>query len=129
MSEEKKIALVIEDNKIQAMCAIRIMEALDCDVHHVTTGEEAVDFFKKNRCSCALVDIGLAGKLKGYEAVKEMRQIEKLENRDHCPMLAVTANMSDDEVKTYLANGLDNAYEKPITLAIIKEAFKKYPPL
>ena len=129
MSEEKKIALVIEDDKVQASCAIRIIEALGYEAHHVTTGEEAIDFFKKNKCSCALVDIGLAGKLKGYEAAKEMRQIEKNDDRKHCPMLAVTANMSENEVKTYLANGLDDAYGKPITLAIIKEALEKYPPI
>ena len=127
--ENKQIALVIEDNKIQAKCAIRIVEALGYEAHHVTTGEEAIDLFKTNRVSCALVDIGLAGKLKGYEAAKEMRQIEKNENREHCPMLAVTANFSDDEIKLYKDHGLDDAYSKPITIDIIKEALTKYPPI
>ena len=50
---------------MQAMVAKSMLQEMGFDVDHVTIGEQAVSYFEANHCDIALMDIGLAGPLRG----------------------------------------------------------------
>lgn len=125
MTNKGKMALLVEDNPIQAKMAIRILESMGFEVEHTTTGEAAVELFKTNHYHFGMFDIGLDGALRGDQAVA---QIRKEETGDRCLIFAVTAHVSDEAIAQYKAAGIDQVFEKPIKKEVIVEAFNQLSP-
>ena len=124
MEQNKPLALLVEDNPMQARVAKGILESMGFEVHHTTTGEEAVEWFNKKHYSLVLMDIGLDGEISGDEATKVIRENE--ESGKHCPIFAVTAHVTAELEKQYAEAGIDIVFEKPIQRDAVVEAFEKF---
>ena len=119
----KKRALLAEDSNIQANAAKRVLIAMGFDVDHVTTGEEAVEMFRKNYYDLGIFDIGLDGAMNGDEAVEQIRQLDSGKN---LPIFAVTAHVSDEAVAHYKNVGINKIFEKPIKKEKIAAAYEEF---
>lgn len=89
---------------------------MGCISEFATTGREAVERFRTGRFDLILMDIQLP-ELDGYEATREIRQLESHNNLPATPVIALTANaMIEDETRC-LAAGMNAYISKPIRIA------------
>ena len=60
----------------------------------------------------------------GYEATRQIRQLEQDEGRERTPIVAMSANAFNEDVsKAYLA-GMDDYITKPMSLQEIKKVLQ-----
>jgi PAS domain S-box-containing protein len=103
--------LVADDNEINQM----VVEAVLQERHHscafANDGEEAVEVFKAGEFDLVLMDIRMP-KVDGIEAFKRIREFEN--GREKVPIIALTADVTEDHVREYRETGFDGVAYKPI---------------
>lgn len=111
MSGEKKlVVLVVEDTKHDYILIERSIRALEgkgikCDLHWVTTGEDALDFlYRKGKFATAprpnliLLDLRLPG-MNGLEVLAKVKKDERLRK---IPVVVLTVSeLEEDMVRAY----------------------------
>jgi CheY-like chemotaxis protein len=112
MSDGKHI-LVVEDNLAAQKVNQFLFKKQGCTVDCVADGKEAVEMAKKNKYHGICMDIGLPT-MDGVEACKAIREYETKNNLEQVPIIAVTANYSDPEIKRYLDAGMQEVLDKPL---------------
>ena len=114
--------LLVEDNNVNTLIALRILERLGYCTDRVTNGREAIEAWEERSYSLILMDCQMP-EIDGYEATRAIRAIEQ-KTGSHIPIVAMTANaMVEDRDKCLLA-GMDDYISKPIDrndLALILE--------
>ena len=105
--------LLAEDNRINCYAAKTLMEQ---DGHHVTVatnGEEAVDAVinSKQPFDVILMDLHMP-KIDGIEASERIRALEDKDKRS-IPIIALTANILQDEKKKCFEAGMNSFITKP----------------
>ncbi|MFT4059338.1 MAG: response regulator [Legionella sp.] len=114
MSTAKKSILVVEDNMIAAKTAQFIFEMLGCQVELTDDGDKAINLVKKNQYNAICMDIGLPT-ISGAQACSIIRKYEAENQLNAVPIIAVTGNCNPDEIKEYLAVGMQEVIAKPLT--------------
>ncbi len=107
--------LAAEDNEINAEILTELLadEGVECEVAH--NGREAVEKFtscKPGSYDLILMDIQMPV-MNGYDAARAIRASEHSEAKT-IPILAMTANAFDDDVKMALNSGMNAHMAKPI---------------
>lgn len=78
MSETISI-LLVEDEFVSAMLMQKQLKFIGYALsHHVTTGEDAIDFARQNPPDIILMDIRLAGEIDGIEAAAEIKSVSDI---------------------------------------------------
>lgn len=115
--------LVVEDNEINIKLIQHILSnnGLSCDV--AVNGQEAVDAFKARDYDLIFMDCQMPV-LSGYEATKEIREIEN--GQKHTPIVAMTANVLAKDEQGCLDAGMDDFIGKPIKLDCLFNIINKY---
>jgi len=117
----KPLALLAEDNDINALLARKMLERLGWRVERVANGQQAVDKLEKLRFDAVLMDVQMPT-MDGYEATQRVREREQSTSRPRAPIIALTANaMKGDEVRCVQA-GMDLYLAKPLSLEALKTA-------
>ena len=83
--------------------------------HQITAarnGKDAVDAFKQAKPDIILMDIQMP-EMDGLEATRRIRAMEDPE-RERVPIIAMTAAVTSEETKEYMAVGMDTVVAKPI---------------
>ena len=112
-----KHILLAEDNKINQTVFLAMMRPTNATITIAEDGVEAVDAFKNYSPDLIFMDIQMPN-MDGIDACKSIRKI----NTD-IPIIALTANVMDQDVKTYMSSGFDSHLGKPIELnALYREA-------
>jgi len=106
-------ALAAEDNSINQMLILRIMDRLGISVMMVGNGRLAVEAACNSEEPFDLIfmDVQMP-EMDGITATKLIR--EKMETPP--PIIAITANTSDDDIALYKAAGMQNFVGKPIDM-------------
>jgi PAS domain S-box-containing protein len=111
--------LLAEDNEINALLATKLMERSGAAVTRAADGIEAVDLY---RAACeepgrgfdlVLMDVRMPG-IDGHEAARRIRAVERDHGVPPVRLLALTANVSDEDRRRALAAGLDGMLAKPL---------------
>jgi|Deesub1362A_J573_1020465.scaffolds.fasta_scaffold01532_5 CheY-like chemotaxis protein len=122
MSAEKKLTvLVVEDTKHDYILIERSIRALEekgikCELHWVTTGEDALDFlYRRDRYANAprpnliLLDLRLPG-MNGLEVLEQIKKDERLRK---IPVVVLTVSeLEEDMVRAY-DSGASAYLQKP----------------
>ena len=121
----KKI-LLVEDVELNREIAATILSEAGIEVFCAQDGQEAVDYMADPAKSVDLVlmDV-MMPVMDGYEATRRIRALPDPE-RAKIPILAMTANAFDEDVKAALDAGMDGHLSKPLRIESLYEMMRKY---
>jgi len=120
----KKI-LVAEDNRTNQMLISLILDDLGIDVSMANDGVEAENIFKIDKFDLVLMDINMPKK-NGQEAMKNIKEYEKVQGFISTPIVALTANAVSGDRENYLDAGFDEYLAKPIDSSELLRVLTKY---
>lgn len=114
--------LLAEDNPINQMVAKKVLNKLGYDVIIAKDGQEALDKLAENRQKIALILMDCRMPIKdGLTASREIRQ-----ERDSIPIIALTANATDEDRKLCLEAGMNDFLTKPVKTKNLEPLLNKY---
>ncbi len=108
---EGKRILYADDDENNILLGESILSEWKVDYEIAYNGAEALSFLQKEKFDIALLDIQMP-EFSGAEVVKIIKKQKEGLNHN-TRMLAVTANIMDNEIKEYLKNGFDDVIIKP----------------
>lgn len=114
--------LLAEDHPLNREIATKLLEKAGMIVETAVDGREAVDRFRESGLGyyqVIIMDIRMP-RLNGLEAAKEIRGLSR-EDAATVPIVAMTANAFDDDVKASLAAGMNAHLTKPINVKTLFE--------
>jgi signal transduction histidine kinase len=105
--------LLVEDNTINQIVAVKQLEKLGYKVELAGNGIEAVQAFRRANYQFILMDCQMP-ELDGYEATKKIRQLESEQNLKPVRIIAMTANAMEGDAELCMATGMDDYISKPV---------------
>ncbi|MBQ4834497.1 response regulator [Pseudoalteromonas sp. MMG010] len=111
--------LLVEDLELNQKIAIEFMANDEHKIKLASDGKSAIGYMQSHHFDVVLLDMNLPD-LTGQEVLKKLKRIEHKNQRT--PVLAFTASLSPDEVKEYLALGIQDIVGKPIKQEKLRQA-------
>jgi signal transduction histidine kinase/ActR/RegA family two-component response regulator len=105
--------LAAEDNPANRRVLAALMAAAPVDLVFAEDGVQALDAWRVEAFDLVLMDVNMPV-LDGLAALAEIRRTETLVPRARTLVWMLTANVFDDDVARYLAQGADGVLRKPI---------------
>jgi CheY-like chemotaxis protein len=117
----KKI-LIVEDNKINMKVAKKLLSKIGYEnVDSAENGEVGYKKYKKNNgYDLILMDCQMPV-MDGFESTKLIREYEKENKMNACPIIALTANSSEDDKNQCFEAGMNYFMSKPIKRETVSE--------
>lgn len=112
--------LVAEDNKMNQMILTMLLEKSKLNLDFALDGAIAVEKFKQNNYDLILMDVQMPN-MNGYEATKAIREISL-----EIPIIALSANVMQEDVKRSLESGMNDHLAKPIEVNKLYTTLLKY---
>lgn len=119
--------LLVEDNEINTFVARRILELQGIVVDHAENGKEAVNCVEKSPdgyFDAIVMDIRMPV-MNGLEATRAIRALKR-EDARRVPIIAMTANAYDEDIRQSLSAGMDAHLAKPIEPQVMLDTLLKY---
>jgi CheY-like chemotaxis protein/anti-sigma regulatory factor (Ser/Thr protein kinase) len=104
------VILAVEDNPVGLRVLRHVLQRRNFQVVCAASGQEAIDAARTQRVDLILMDLQMPD-MNGLEASTEIR---KLPGYDTVPILALTANYSDQTKEQCLAHGMQAFLSKPV---------------
>lgn len=117
-----KHVLVVEDNLFNQQVCVEMLEALGMIAYVADQGVQALELLKRMNFDCVLMDLQMPI-MDGYETTRQIRanpQFAKL------PILAMTANASQQDREKCLAVGMDDFFTKPVLAGTLYQALSQW---
>ncbi|MPX96499.1 aerobic respiration two-component sensor histidine kinase ArcB [Salinivibrio sp. VYel6] len=118
--ESRLRILLVEDIEINITVATSLLESLGHQVTVARDGQSALDVFSPDAFDLALLDIQLPD-MTGFDIAATWRE----QYAQLPPLVALTANVINDK-NSYLANGMDDAISKPISVSALNQVIEQY---
>jgi CheY-like chemotaxis protein len=106
------LVLVVEDNRVNQVVAVRLLEKRGLRARVANHGREAVNMLKGEAVDLVLMDIQMP-EMDGYEATRLIREQEK-SSGVHLPIIALTAHAMKGDREKCLGAGMDGYLTKPV---------------
>jgi CheY-like chemotaxis protein len=113
---------VAEDNAANLKVAVRMVERLGYRADIAGNGQEAVRVLGHLDYDAVLMDCQMP-EMDGYEAT---RQIRRLQQDRHTPIIAMTASAMTGDRERCLAAGMDDYISKPIKLHVVAAVLERW---
>lgn len=123
---EGKRILVAEDNEMNRIIARAILEQAGLIVEEAIDGVQTVEMMKNSEAgyyNVILMDVQMP-KMNGYEATKIIRNFED-PIKSNIPIIAVTANVFNEDIKMVLKAGMNEHLAKPYDIPKMMETLAK----
>jgi PAS domain S-box-containing protein len=117
--------LVAEDNPMNRRVVELLLAQSGLHITFAENGKEAVEKFTSARFDLVLMDLQMPI-MGGLAATRAIREWEKQNSRPHTPILAVSANATDEHVLEAKEAGADDHVAKPIVREVLFEAIARY---
>ncbi|MBI3783061.1 MAG: response regulator [Deltaproteobacteria bacterium] len=115
--------LVVEDNAINQIVAMRLLERLGYRSDAVGNGKEALDALAQIPYDAVLMDC-LMPEMDGFEATRHIRSREP--QGQHLPIIALTATAMPGDRERCLVAGMDDYIPKPVQEVDLKRALERW---
>ena len=122
-----KRVLLAEDMLINAEIMKQILDVWEMQSVHVENGKAAVDTFcaqEQGYFDVVLMDVRMPV-MDGLEAAKAIRALER-EDARNIPIIALTANAFDEDVKRSLQAGMNAHLSKPVEFEQLKQTLESF---
>ena len=116
--------LVAEDNTVNRMVIKGLLSKLGISADLVNDGVAACAAVQEQNYDLILMDCEMP-ELDGFEATRQIRELEQREKRTATSIIALTAHALQEHREEVFACGMDAYLGKPITQAKLYEAFEK----
>ena len=121
--QHEQNVLIVEDNKTNQLVIVQMVKKMGLISLLAKNGEIAVEMVQKQNIDLILMDCQMPV-MDGFEAT---RQIRKLSNSvGALPIIAVTANTSDEDRRKCRECGMDDFLEKPISYQVLSASIEKW---
>ncbi|MEA5020376.1 MAG: PAS domain-containing protein [Gordonibacter sp.] len=110
-----KRILLCEDHPLNTKIAVKLLGKKEIEVVHAVNGQQALDMFKQyppGYFDAVLMDIRMPI-MDGLEATRCLRALDRVD-ASTVPIVAMTANAFDDDMRSSLAAGMNAHLTKPI---------------
>lgn len=121
----KPKVLLVEDNKINQTIASTLLRKMGLEVDIAENGLEAIERVKSNNYPLVLMDIRMPV-MDGIEATKVLR---KDYSKESLIIIALTANVTTEEISYYLEIGMNSHLCKPYDRDEIVKQLSMYVPI
>ena len=110
--------LLVEDNLVNQLVAIKLLESLQANVTLAQNGQEALDKLPLENFDIILMDIQMPimDGLTASEHIRAQQQYNKL------PIIAMTAHAREEDKQQCLAAGMNLHISKPISLNVLRDS-------
>ena len=115
--------LVAEDNIINQKVTTRMLEKLGYRVDVAANGLEALHALSRIRYAAVLMDCQMP-EMDGLQATVAIRQQEGADA--HLPIIAMTANVMQEDRDRCLAAGMDDFMSKPVLSKVLAETLSRW---
>ncbi len=116
--------LLVEDNDINAEIAMMMLKQNGIEVDRAENGQSGLERIKENHYAAVLMDIQMPI-MNGYETSRAIRQLDG-EYFKKLPIIAISANAYDDDVKQCLEAGMNDHIAKPFNPDDLMKLLHKY---
>lgn len=116
--------LVVEDNEVNQIVVQQLLERLDCSVVVAGGGLEGWKAWREGQFDLIFMDCQMPG-MDGFELTREIRAAE---TRDPIPIVALTANVFQEDKDNCLAAGMTDHIAKPVSLASLARGLERHLP-
>ena len=103
--------LIAEDNELNQLILRSVIEPLGHKLTFVASGIEAIAAVKGHDFEVVLMDVRMP-EMNGTDATRAIRQMNG--KYEKLPIVAVTADVMEENIKEYMASGMDAYATKPI---------------
>ena len=117
--------LLAEDNKINSKVAARQLKKLGYEVDAAMNGQEAVEAMQHTKYGLVLMDCQMPV-MDGFEATRTIRRMEKVRSLRRIPIVAMTANFSEQDRERCTQAGMDDFITKPVKINMLGELLEKW---
>ena len=117
--------LLAEDNVVNRNLMTKVLEQQGYEVAAANTGSSAVALFQNGCFDVVLMDVQMPD-LDGLMATAAIRQWESAMSCRHIPVIATTANSSDEDRARCLAAGMDSVVLKPIQITELVKVIESF---
>jgi CheY-like chemotaxis protein len=118
--------LLVEDNAVNQVLAVRLLEKRGHAVAVAGNGKEALAVLEKQSFDVVFMDVQMP-EMDGFEATAAIRKKEKTSG-NHLPVVAMTAHAMVGDKERCLEAGMDDYITKPIRGERLSEVLKRYSP-
>jgi CheY-like chemotaxis protein len=115
--------LIVEDNPANQSVAMLILDRLGCESDLAKNGREAVAAWTTNLYDLILMDCQMP-EMDGFTAAREIRKREGTDR--HTPIVALTANVLEEEKQKCFEAGMDDHLAKPFRKADLQQILQKW---
>jgi len=123
---KKRPVLLVEDNLVNQKVACFFLDLFGYEFEVAENGLIAVDAMKNGGDYCLILMDCMMPVMDGYTATEEIRRFEKENGLNKLPIIALTANVFDDDIKRCYAVGMDDYIAKPIDKEAFESKMKQY---
>jgi len=120
---EGKKVLLVEDNKLNQLVALKVLKKFKIETALAENGQEAVEMVSKNNYDLVLMDIHMPI-MDGIEATKNIRALED-PRLNNIPIIALSADAYSDKVIAARESGMNDYLSKPFKPTELFEKIKK----
>jgi PAS domain S-box-containing protein len=115
--------LVVDDNRVNQVVAVRLIEKYGHQVLSAGNGREALEAIEKSRFDVVFMDVQMPD-MDGFEATAAIRRKE-LDTGKRTPVIAMTAHAMSGDRERCLAAGMDGYVAKPVRAGDLLDAIRK----
>lgn len=113
-------ALIVEDVTVNQIIAKSMLDSMGLNCDLASDGKLAVEKCHQNKYDIVFMDCRMPN-MDGYEATKIIREQQK-ESDSHLPIIALTANATEDDRKKCIESGMDEVIHKPFQVKELEAA-------
>ncbi len=114
--------LIVEDNLVNQRVALALLANLGIEADVLENGKEALDRVKDSTYDLILMDCQMPV-MDGFQATREIRAQERTGRQ---PIVALTANVSAEDIEGCYDAGMDGFLPKPLELSSLKQELEKW---
>lgn len=115
--------LVIEDNVVNQRVIVKILQKLGLTSLVANHGQEALEILESNAVSLILMDLQMPV-MDGFRCTKTIRESSWAYKK--IPIIAVTANVMDQDKARCKDVGMNDFLEKPLKLNVLRDCLAQY---